>query len=302
MVLARSVSEALDAHNDGAEFVLFNGDCAELVAAMASESVALQLTSPPYFMGKSYDRSYDVEDFYADMRELSDHVVRVLRSGGNMCWQVGYHVGEQVVLPLDFAVYEVYRDHPAMRLRNRIIWHFGHGTHAKKRFSGRHETVLWYCKGVDGYFDLDAVRVEQKYPGKRHYKGPNRGQLSGNPLGKNPADVWDIPNVKANHVEKTDHPCQFPIALAQRLVRALAPIGGLVLDPFAGSCTTGIAACMDGRRFIGAETSLEFCEIGIARYRQLKENMLKYRPVEKPIWAPGKNDAVARKPEHFASF
>src|ERR1041384_3300304 len=91
---------------------------------------------------------------------------------------------------------------------------------------------LRYSKGRRYRFDLNAVRVPQKYPGKKHYKGPKKGKLSGNPKGKNPSDVWEIPNVKSRHVEKTKHPCQFPVALVQRLVRALTLPGSLVVDPF----------------------------------------------------------------------
>ena len=58
-------------------------------------------------------------------------------------------------------------------------------------------------QGAKYYFDVDLIRVPSKYPHKKAFKGPRRGQLSGNPLGKNPGDVWVIPNVKSNHVE--DH-------------------------------------------------------------------------------------------------
>jgi 16S rRNA G966 N2-methylase RsmD len=83
------------------------------------------------------------------------------------------------------------------------------------------------------------------------------------------------------------------------LVRALSPTSSTVMDPFAGSGSAGIAACMDGRRFIGAETSLEFCEIAENRYRSLKTGALPYRPLDKAIWTPGTNDAVAQRPDHF---
>ena len=130
-----------------------------------------------------------------------------------------------------------------LKLRNRIIWRFNHGLHCKKRFSGRYETILWFTKNDEYVFNLDPVRVPSKYPGKRHFKGPKRGQLSGNPLGKNPSDiwdvvqqdwedeVWDIPNVKANHPEKTEHPCQFPVELVQRCVLALTQPGGSRFRP-----------------------------------------------------------------------
>ncbi len=74
---------------------------------------------------------------------------------------------------------------PTLLLRNRVVWTFGHGLHSPTRFSGRHETILWFTKGDNYTFNLDAVRVPQKYPGKRHYKGLKKGKFSGNPLGKN---------------------------------------------------------------------------------------------------------------------
>ena len=123
-------------------------------------------------------------------------------------------------------------------MRNRIIWTFGHGLNSVRRFSGRHETILWSTKGDSLEFNLDEVRVPQKYAGKRAYKGPHKGELSGNPLGKNPSDVWEIPNVKAKHIEKTEHPCQFPVAIPQRLIKALTHENALILDPFMGSGTT----------------------------------------------------------------
>lgn len=127
-----------------------------------------------------------------------------------------------------------------LQMRNRIIWHFGHGLHSKKRFSGRYEVVLWYTKSNEYTFNLDDVRVPSKYPGKRHFKGPKAGQLSGHPLGKNPDDVWNIPNVKSNHVEKTSHPCQFPVGLIERLTLALTNKSELIFDPFAGVASAGV--------------------------------------------------------------
>ena len=153
--------------------------------------------------------------------------------------------------------------------RNRIVWTFGHGLHCKKRFSGRYETVLWFSKGEDYTFNLDDVRVPQKYPAKKHYKGAKKGQLSGNPLGKNPEDVWDIPNIKNNHPEKTAHPCQFPELLAERLIKALSPVGGVVLDCFMGSGSTGVPSLKNNRNFIGIEKDENYFEI--ARKRILGE-------------------------------
>src|SRR5207247_751209 len=134
--------------------------------------------------------------------------------------------------------------------------------------------------------NLDAVRVPQKYPGKRHYRGDKKGKYSGNPLGKNPSDVWDIPNVKAAHVEKTAHPCQFPVALPGRLIRALTNEGQLVLDPFVGSGSTAVAALMEQRNFIGCDISRHYLGIAKRRLNALGTNSLAIRadlPPREPL-------------------
>ena len=159
-----------------------------------------------------------------------------------------------------------------MKLRNRIIWTFGHGLNPSQRFSGRHETILWFTKGETYSFNLDSVRVPQKYPGKKSYRGNKKGEYSGNPLGKNPTDVWDIPNVKANHVEKTEHPCQFPVAIPSRFIKALTLEDGVILDPYMGSGTTGVAAVLEGRKFIGAEIQENYYKIATDRIQQANDD------------------------------
>ncbi len=286
---------------------LYNGDCLELLKQMPDGVVDLVVTSPPYCMGKSYeDPKDDLITFFDKHTELLPEIFRVLKDGGSMCWQVGYHVKNNVVTPLDFMVHEVIKHHPNKEiaenlvLRNRVVWTFGHGYNASIRFSGRHEVIMWYTKGKSYNFDLDSVRVPQKYPGKRHYKGNKKGEFSGNPLGKNPSDVWDIPNVKANHVEKTEHPCQFPVAIPQRLIKALTPEGGLVLDPFFGSGATAVAAALEGRRFVGADTEKSYCDIANARTEEAFTGTIRYRE-DKPVYKPDPRQAVARRPDHFIS-
>lgn len=92
---------------------------------------------------------------------------------------------------MDIYFYPLFKE-LGMFLRNRIVWHFGHGLHTKNRFSGRYETFLWFTKNKDYIFNLDPVRSPSKYPGKLHYSGSKKGLPSGNPLGKNPSDVWEI--------------------------------------------------------------------------------------------------------------
>ena len=176
-------------------------------------------TAHEHCIGKAYEDPHDdIETFKTLHTNIFNDMYRVLKVGGSVCWQIGYHISDKCVIPLDYLVYDLFTslskdlDFP-LTLRNRIIWTFGHGLNSTNRFSGRHEVILWFTKGEQKIFNLDEVRVPQKYPGKKAYRGPNKGKLSGNPLGKNPSDVWEIPNVSAKHVEKTDHPCQFPIAI-----------------------------------------------------------------------------------------
>jgi adenine-specific DNA-methyltransferase len=197
-----------------ADFIFYEGDCLELLAKIPDELVKLVVTSPPYNLGKSYENRLDLDEYLAQQRAVIEECARVVSDQGSICWQVGNYVDNSEIIPLDIILYPIFAS-LGLHLRNRIVWHFGHGLHASKRFSGRYEVILWFTKSNDYTFNLDAVRVPQKYPNKKHFKGPKKGQLSGNPLGKNPSDVWEIPNVKANHVEKIIHPCQFPVELTQ---------------------------------------------------------------------------------------
>lgn len=278
---------------------LLHQDAFDFLASLKPGSVDLIVSSPPYCMGKEYEKSLDIEDFIAAHEALAPLLARALKRGGSLCWQVGHHVQNGIVTPLDAIVYPIFATQKGLFLRNRIVWTFGHGVHASKRFSGRHETILWFTKGRRYHFNLDAVRVPQKYPGKLHYKGDKKGELSGNPKGKNPSDVWEIPNVKANHVEKTNHPCQFPVALVQRLVRALCPQSGLIVDPFMGSGTSAFTAALEGRSFSGCDIKAGYVSAARQRVTEATKGKAKYRPLERPIHVPKPTDSVAIRPKHF---
>ena len=280
-------------------FQLHVDDAISFLQGCEPATADLIVSSPPYFMGKEYDTSLKPADFTHIHRKLAPLISRALKPGGSVCWQVGFHQKDGVAIPLDYLTYAAFAEASELQLRNRIIWTIGHGTHAAKRFSGRYESVLWYTKGRTYYFDLDSARVPQKYPGKRHYKGPKKGEWSGNPLGKNPGDVWEIPNVKANHVEKTDHPCQFPVALVQRIIRSLTPVSGLVLDPFAGAASAGVAALIEGRSFCGCDINPLYVAIGRERLAACARGELPFRSIDEPIFTPTSGLSVAKAPAHF---
>ena len=269
-----------------ADVVLFQGDCLELLAQIPKDSAQLIVTSPPYNIGKKYERKKALDDYLAEQAQVIALCVELLRDGGSICWQVGNHIaGSQEILPLDIALYPIFAKH-GLKLRNRIVWHFEHGLHCSKRFSGRYETILWFTKGDKYRFNLDPIRVPQKYPAKKYFKGPNAGKYSCNPLGKNPGDVWIIPNVKHNHIEKTIHPCQFPVELVERLVLSLTDEGDLVIDPYMGVGTSAVAAIMHKRKAAGAEVIAEYLDIARQRVLLAHAGLLRTRAMNRPIYQP----------------
>lgn len=257
----------------------------DYMRTLPKESMHLIVTSPPYNIGKKYEKRTSREAYIEAQATTIAEAVRLLSPQGSICWQVGNHVSNGEVFPLDILLYDLFKNH-GLKLRNRIIWSFGHGLHCQKRFSGRYETILWFTKSDNYTFNLDPVRVPSKYPNKKHFKGPNRGKISGNPLGKNPSDLWEIPNVKANHVEKTLHPCQFPVALIERLVLALTNPHDNVLDPYLGVGSSAIAALKHNRNAYGCDTMKEYVDVALERVKQLREGTLRTRPMNKPIYDP----------------
>jgi adenine-specific DNA-methyltransferase len=245
----------------------------------------LIVTSPPYNIGKRYERRSPLDAYIKAQAQVISECVRLLSDRGSLCWQVGNHVDNGEIFPLDIYLYPIFREH-GLKLRNRIVWHFEHGLHCTKRFSGRYETILWFTKSDDYTFDLDPVRVPSKYPGKKHFKGPKAGQLSGNPLGKNPSDIWVIPNVKNNHVEKTVHPCQFPVELVERLVLSMTMEGDNVFDPYMGVGSSVVAAIKNGRSGYGCDVSREYVDIAWERVHLQRAGFLKTRPMGKPVYNP----------------
>jgi DNA modification methylase len=289
-------------------------DALEFAKAQPDCSIKLLMTSPPYNIGKEYETKVSIEEYLSTMEPMIAEFVRILKNDGSICWQTGNYIKDGEVFPLDIYFYPLFKKY-GLKLRNRIIWHFRHGLHCSKRFSGRYETILWFTKTDDYTFNLDDVRIPSKYPGKKYYKGEKKGQYSGNPKGKNPEDlweqtvdrlyddwdsmVWDIPNVKANHPEKVNHPCQFPIELVERCVLALTSEGDTVFDPFAGVGSTLLAALKNNRQAIGTEWNSEYINIGLNRIELLKNDQLITRPIYQEVYQPRSTDKVAVKPKEW---
>ncbi len=278
--------------------LLFLMDVEDLLDSLPKEPIFdLVVTSPPYNIGKSYENQMPLDKYVAWQKRVIGKIYLRLKENGSICWQVGNYVENGSITPLDIELAPIFKK-LNMHLRNRIIWHFGHGLHSKTRFSGRYEVIMWYTKSDDYTFNLDSVRIPSKYPGKRSYRGENKGKLSGNPKGKNPEDVWEIPNVKGNHVEKTNHPCQFPVGLIERLILSLTNENDLVFDPFSGVASSGVAALLHNRRFWGCDIMEEYVKHGKQRLEQTLDGTIRYRPFDKPIY-DARSSALSRIPEEW---
>ena len=289
-------------------------DALEFMNGISDNSVKLIITSPPYNIGKEYEVRKKIEEYLNNIKPIMLEMYRILSIDGSICWQVGNYVENGEVFPLDIYYYFIFKE-LGLKLRNRIIWHFGHGLHCKNRFSGRYETILWFTKSDKYTFNLDAVRIPSKYPGKRYYKGEKKGQISGNKLGKNPEDVWeltlnrlyddwdsliwDIPNVKSNHPEKVDHPCQFPVELVERCVLALTNENDIVYDPFAGVGSALIGALKNNRQAFGTEVEEKYVNIGLDRIKKLELDTLKTRPIYQEIYTPTGKDKISKIPDEW---
>jgi len=283
--MLRRVYEIAGAFHPSEHLVIHAGDCLDLLRTIPPGTMQLIVTSPPYNIGKEYESRLKLEAYVEQQERVIRECIRTLAPKGSICWQVGNYVDAGAIIPLDTVLYPIFAGLGA-RMRNRIIWHFEHGLHCSRRFSGRYETIMWFTKSDDYTFNLDPVRVPQKYPGKKYFKGPNAGEYSCNPLGKNPGDLWVIPNVKSNHVEKTEHPCQFPVELIERFVLSMTSEGDWVLDPFLGTGTTIIAAVRHGRRGAGAETVPKYVRLAQQRIQQEMEGTLRTRPMDRPVYDP----------------
>lgn len=280
------------------DYTIWNGDVESFLKSLPNVPLFdLIVSSPPYNIGKPYENKKALEIYLEWQERIIDLIIPRLKDTGSLCWQVGNFVDNGEVVPLDIEFSPIFKKHE-LQLRNRIIWHFGHGLHSKRRFSGRYETVMWYTKTDDYFFDLDAVRIPSKYPGKKHFKGPKLGLPSGNPRGKNPEDVWSIPNVKSNHIEKTEHPCQFPVGLIERLVLSMSLPDSLVFDPFSGVASAGVAAAIHGRRFIGCEINKSYAKIGLGRVQDALDGKAKYRPHDKPIY-DHTSSSLSKRPDEW---
>ena len=268
-VLRASVGEPFFAEGG---FVLYQGDCREVLSRLARSSarVDLTVTSPPYNIGKAYESVIDLDRYIEWCASWAADIAAVTADNGAFWLNLGYLEvpGKGVCVPIAYLLW----DRTPFHLVQEVVWHYGAGVTTRLRFCPRNEKWLYYVKNLDSYvFNLDAVRDPRvKYPNQK-----KNGKLRCNPLGKNPSDVWDFPKVTTGEnrssKERTDHPAQFPVAVIDRIVRVSSDVGSVVLDPFSGSASSGIAAVGNNRVYIGVEMNADYCRMSVERFRRFVE-------------------------------
>jgi len=238
-------------------------DVIDYLDALPDSCAQLICTSVPYNIGKSYGDSAGGDQmrfvyFTGWLTMIISEMSRIIKPGGVVFFQCGSTRDESdgSLVPIDVIIFEAMRK-AGLSYQNRVSWIIPHGLTPKARLSERHESALIMSKGKPEHFNPAPARTPQKQPGKKAYKGPNKGNLSGHPQGAWPSDVWTIGNVGANHPEKQGHPAQFPEEMAMRAIQLYTMPGDLVIDPFCGSGTTQVVAKRTGRKFSGADLFYE---------------------------------------------
>jgi adenine-specific DNA-methyltransferase len=248
-------------------FVLYRGDCRDVLRTMRATglSVELTLTSPPYNIGKDYESPLPLGEYLAWCAEWIRSIHDITAPNGALWLNVGYLgvPGKGRAVSIAYMLW----DKSPFFLQQEIVWHYGAGVAAKRSFSPRNEKWLFYTKNADTYtFNLDDVRDPNvKYPNQK-----KNGRYRCNPLGKNPSDVWEFPKVTTGENrssrERAPHPAQFPLGVVDRIVKVSSSYTDVILDPFSGSGSSGIAAVGNGRVFVGAETREDYCSAAAERH------------------------------------
>lgn len=247
----------------------------ELMGEVPDESVDLIVTSPPYNIDIKYGNKTEKGKItaskavkYSDkmeeskyrefLRSVFDECKRVLKKDGSIWINIKnrYSNGE---ITTPFWIQEYFSD---CTLKNLIIWNFDWGGSTNKRFAPRYEFVFWFTKDKNNYkFNLSDVSI----PAVNYRPDRYKSQL------KNPSDVWRIPMVSGNFLERTGHPAQYPEKLVERIILAGTNRGDIVLDPFMGSGTTAVVAKKLGRKYIGYEIVPEYIEMSNTRLSNVVE-------------------------------
>lgn len=228
------------------QFIL--GDAIKIMKTLPSSSIDLIATDPPYNLGKDYGNNIDHKEwneYEKFTKAWLDEAVRLLKPTGS----IYVFMGVRFISKL-FAFMESQH----LLFNGWITWHYTQGMGRKRGFSPRHEDILYFTKTGDFTFNLDAIRIPQKYFRQRN-----------NMEGANPGDVWQFSHVHYSNPERQSHPTQKPLAIMERIIKSSSNEEDIVLDPFVGSGTTCVAANELKRQWIGIEINPEYIEMSKGR-------------------------------------
>lgn len=231
---------------------IFNGDALELFHQIQDESIDLIITDPPYNLGKNYGNNHDskaFDDYILFTKSWLSQAKRVLKPTGT----IYVFMGVRFISYL----YTILEQDLGFLFNSWVVWHYTQGIGKTKGFSPRHDDILVFNKSKEFIFNLDDIRVPQKY-----YRARN------NMRGANPSDVWQFSHVHYCNANRQNHPTQKPEGLIERMVLASSNEGDLILDPFAGSGTT-LRVCQQlNRNAVGFELNPEYVELTKNRLNQ----------------------------------
>jgi site-specific DNA-methyltransferase (adenine-specific) len=247
---------------EAADFVnrIRNEDALTGLAQMPAACIDLIVADPPYGLGKDYGNDsdkLDAEDYLAWTTQWVDLALPRLKPTGSLYIFLTWRHSPEIFCMLK----------KRMLMLNEIVWDrrvpsMGGST---RRFSSVHDTIGFFARSKDYYFDIDAVRIP--YDAKTK-KARSRSIFEGSKWlenGYNPKDVWSVSRLHRVHRERVDHPTQKPIEIVERMIKASCPPGGVVLDPFMGSGTTALAALKCRAQFAGFELNPEYCRVAERR-------------------------------------
>jgi adenine-specific DNA-methyltransferase len=254
-----------------ADCLIYNMDCLEAMKLLPDGFVDLTITSPPYNIGKEYEKSLLLDEYLDWCKQWIAEVYRLTVDQGAFWLNLGYlSIRDRAkAIPISYLLW----DKVPFHLIQEVVWNYGAGVAGSKFFSPRNEKFLWYVKNQDKYtFNLDEVRDPNvKYPNQK-----KNGKIKVNLKGKNPTDVWQFPKVTSGKnrasKERTSHPAQFPVAVVDRIIKAASNLNEIVLDPFMGSGTTAIVALGLQRQVIGFEIRADYCDIAANRIDNFLSN------------------------------
>lgn len=233
------------------------GDAIHQLSQMPDSSVDLIIADPPYNLGKDYGNNVDTKnwcEYQIFTKDWLTESVRVLKPTGSIYVFMGVRFISRLFMLLE--------DEFHLNFNGWITWHYTQGMGRKNGFSPRHEDILFFTKSSKFTFNLDDVRIPQKYFRQRN-----------NMSGANPGDVWQFSHVHYCSAEREPHPTQKPEALIARMINASSNCQDLVVDPFVGSGTTCRVADVLERRWIGIDINPEYVELSKNRIGSKFEGM-----------------------------